>query len=223
MHYQKIKIPFPRLTDISKAEKRLSIRSLFQKSLNSKTNAEKVEKYLHRCSVNPILKTSSLLQDFFSPQRETDFKSLQRQQHAISTRSSLFPVVHDANNDDDDDDDDDTNGENINESVSSLSLSMGQGSLAEYRSIHENGENLSAHSNQKRSTSVHDVLWHNSISTSNPELSNPTPSLAESKKSNHFQNECFIDRPECPLDNLEMIKVLGRGCMGKVNKVAYFL
>jgi hypothetical protein len=32
-----------------------------------------------------------------------------------------------------------------------------------------------------------------------------------------------IDYYEFPLDNLEMIKVLGKGCMGKVNKKKYHI
>lgn len=55
---------------LTKAEKRRSIRNFFHISV--KSNAEKVEKYLYRCSNDSILSSSTLLRDFFSPQREGD-------------------------------------------------------------------------------------------------------------------------------------------------------
>ncbi|KAI9263937.1 kinase-like domain-containing protein [Helicostylum pulchrum] len=96
-HYQKIKIPFPTLTEsLTKLEKRKSIRNFFH--MQTKSNAEKVEKYLYRCSMDIILKDSSLLRDFFSPQREGDTQTHDNQLYPSPSPSydSLRPTSNDS-------------------------------------------------------------------------------------------------------------------------------
>ncbi|KAI8091071.1 kinase-like domain-containing protein, partial [Gilbertella persicaria] len=144
-HYPKIKIHFPNLSEsLSKAEKRRSIKTFFH--LPVKSNAEKVEKYLIRCSVDPILKTSSLLRDFFSPQREND----QAEHHS----SAAYPSP--------------TTDDTAPSTVDSMHIGK---------------------------------TWAPS----------PHPSIISLLKQISFEKD--------PLDNLEMLKVLGKGCMGKVKHV----
>ncbi|CEP18852.1 hypothetical protein [Parasitella parasitica] len=194
-HYQKIKIPLPTLSEsISKAEKRMSLRSFFHMSM--KSNAEKVEKYLYRCSMDPILKNSTLLRDFFSPQREGDL--IKEKSHVSATTPSSFSP-----------DSQDTpasyspqlNTATLQESIVDSRIDIGKVWVP---SPHPSNISLS-----------------NSINTNLDEEQQVEQAEDEdddlfemlSKSTNHY---CHYHQDHFPLDHLEMIKVLGKGCMGKV-------
>ncbi|CAO3693855.1 unnamed protein product [Rhizopus stolonifer] len=133
-HYQRIRIPFPQLT---KEEKRKSIRHFFH--LSVKSDADKIEKYLAKCLLNPLLKSSTLLRDFLSPQREGDIKKLPSRAPSLVPSTVSDPVVK---------------------------------------------------------------MWEPGLS----------PSIIESLN----RESVYCEDPTFPLDDMEMVKVLGRGCMGKV-------
>ncbi|KAI7889132.1 kinase-like domain-containing protein, partial [Mucor mucedo] len=144
-HYPKIKIPFPSLTEsLSKSEKRKSLRNFFHLSI--KSNAEKVEKYLYRCALDPVLSASTLLRDFLSPQRDGDEKS-----HAYPSPSQSYDQI----------------GSTPNDNVIDSSIEIGK-------------------------------VW----------VPSPHPSVINNTDIDGFEYEF-------PLENLEMVKVLGKGCMGK--------
>lgn len=192
-HYQKIKVPFPSLSEsISKAEKRKSIRNFFHMSM--KSNAEKVEKYLYRCSMDPTLKNSTLLRDFFSPQREGDL--IKEKSHVSTSPSSVS---------------------------------------------HDPQDTPASYSPQLNTTTLEDSIVDSRIDVGKVWVPSPHPSiisLPNSIKTNSREdeaeededdNDSLIDRlsrhsarsqqhyqDTFPLDHLEMIKVLGKGCMGKV-------
>ncbi|KAI8370155.1 kinase-like domain-containing protein, partial [Choanephora cucurbitarum] len=154
-HYTKIKIHFPHLTEtLTKAEKRRSIRTFFH--ISHKSNAEKVEKYLIRCSVDPTLKTSSLLRDFFSPQREGDL--LKEHESHVSPLPRLSADQHISS----------TAESSLVSTPSPPSLDIGR-------------------------------KW----------VPSPHPSSISVSNDSSLRFKCD------PLDNLEMLKVLGKGCMGK--------
>ncbi|KAI9244936.1 kinase-like domain-containing protein [Sporodiniella umbellata] len=141
-HYQRIRIPFPHLAKEKKAEdKRKSIRHFFH--LSVKTDADKVERYLERCVLNPLLKSSTLLRDFLSPQREGDIKKM-------PSRESLSPDA----------------------------------SIASEQVVR---------------------MWEPGLS----------PSIIESLNRESVQSLSVVETM-FPLDAMEMVKVLGKGCMGKV-------
>ncbi|KAG0762097.1 hypothetical protein G6F57_005875 [Rhizopus arrhizus] len=140
-HYQKIRISFPHFT--KKEEKRKSIRHFFH--LPIKSDADKVERYLIKCSLDPILKSSTLLRDFLSPQREGDLKE------SLSTVSSHDPLP--------------------------------------------------------TTTTPTTVPERDQVKLWEPGLN---PSIIESLNRESLKEEVN------PLDDLEMVKVLGKGCMGKV-------
>ncbi|KAI9320785.1 kinase-like domain-containing protein, partial [Dichotomocladium elegans] len=72
-HYRRVKIPFPTLAETtSKADKRRSIRQFLTSLSHSKTDSEKIQRYLQKCSVEPIVRSSSIFRDFFSVQRDED-------------------------------------------------------------------------------------------------------------------------------------------------------
>lgn len=161
-----------------------------------KSNAEKVEKYLYRCSMDPILKNSTLLRDFFSPQREGDL--IKEKSHVTTSPSSISPDQRDT---------------------------------------------PALYSPQLNTTTLEDSIVDSRIDIGKVWVPSPHPSiisLPNSIKSNHDDQE-YDDQDEdenddlldiisrntnpdnCnqdasfPLDHLEMIKVLGKGCMGKVS------
>ncbi|KAI8995040.1 kinase-like domain-containing protein [Pilobolus umbonatus] len=188
-HYHKIKIPFPTLTEsLTKAEKRRSLRNFFHMSF--KSNADKVEKYLIRCTTDPILKTSTLLRDFFSPQREGDIKSVHDQpvhfidSHSILTISSFDTSIL----------------------YQHLQSSIGTPTSAD-REIKP-----SLIQEEINNTDDVGILW----------VPSPVGSVSSIHSIHEYQPSLTnLDSEEeevesTPLDDLEMIKVLGKGCMGKV-------
>lgn len=89
---------FPTLTNPSKKQKKqdqVNLRYLKRRSFRDllpfprkKSNADKVEKYLERCFVHPIISISSILRDFTSVQRDED--ALLTSQH---TSTTLTPTI----------------------------------------------------------------------------------------------------------------------------------
>ena len=110
-----------------------------------KSDADKVERYLIKCSLDPILKSSTLLRDFLSPQREGDLKE------SLSTVSSHDPLP--------------------------------------------------------TTTTPTTVPERDQVKLWEPGLN---PSIIESLNRESLKEQVN------PLDDLEMVKVLGKGCMGKV-------
>lgn len=84
---------FPTLTNPSKKKsqerylKRRSFRDLLPFP-RRKSNADKIEKYLERCFVHPIISISSILRDFTSVQRDED--ALLTSQY---TSTTLTPTI----------------------------------------------------------------------------------------------------------------------------------
>lgn len=153
-------------------EKRRIIRHFFH--LPVKSDADKVEKYLLRCSVDPILKSSTLLRDFLSPQREGDIK---KSLTSPSSSSDLMPTT--------------------------ILTTTNTTTMAE-----------------KSESAIREKIADYPIKVWEPML-NPSIISQSSHESSLHQQAANI--PTFPLDDLEMIKVLGRGCMGKVSKSVYLL
>ncbi|KAI8072001.1 kinase-like domain-containing protein [Thamnidium elegans] len=96
-HYPKSKVSFPTLTNPSKKKNQdqQNLRYLKRRSFRDllpfprrKSNADKIEKYLERCFVHPIISISSILRDFTSVQRDED--ALLTSQH---TSTTLTPTI----------------------------------------------------------------------------------------------------------------------------------
>lgn len=102
-HYGKTRCRLPSLTEplISyKAARRLSIRNLFAQLKSSKSNSEKIEWYMRRCALDPVISKSSLFRDFLSVQREEDsaaekeiLQQFVNMQATLSTEQQLSPVL----------------------------------------------------------------------------------------------------------------------------------
>lgn len=161
---------------LTKTEKRRSIRNFFHISV--KSNAEKVEKYLYRCSNDPVLGTSTLLRDFFSPQREGDeIRHLSHETSAERQQQNEEPSsIADSH-----------------ESIVDSRIDVGK--LVWIPSAHPSEVSLPLNQPQQEfSDDDNDDLIH---------------MVPQSQ---------FNTEYEFPLDHLEMVKVLGKGCMGKVVK-----
>lgn len=224
-YYQKIKIPFPTLTEsLSKAEKRRSIRNFFHISV--KSNAEKVEKYLYRCSMDPVLKSSTLLRDFFTPQRDGD-TSTKKSHDNINAYPSPSPsydqMVPTPN--------DDTSDHNTS-SISNIEKVWVPSPHPSVVSLHSTTTTTSARSNSN-SCNKSIISQHSQHNDSNLSIQsysyrhsgqhspiNDGDEYEDDDDLIHImaKNDEDVDNfvYEFPLDHLEMIKVLGKGCMGKV-------
>ncbi|OBZ89435.1 Serine/threonine-protein kinase gad8 [Choanephora cucurbitarum] len=216
-HYTKIKIHFPHLTEtLTKAEKRRSIRTFFH--ISHKSNAEKVEKYLIRCSVDPTLKISSLLRDFFSPQREGDL--LKEHESHVSPLPRLSADQHISS----------TAESSLVSTPSPPSLSLSSSDQLPVSATDE-----TAHSTVDNASEIARkwVLSPHPSSISVSNYSSRHNSILKNTLSMDYDDTRHLDEDEddlihlikppsevrfqCdPLDNLEMLKVLGKGCMGKV-------
>lgn len=224
---------------LSKAEKRKSIRNFFHLSI--KSNAEKVEKYLYRCTLDPILKSSTLLRDFLSPQRDGDEKSI-TSSHAYPSPSQSYDQIGSLPTD--------MTSHNVidssidigkvwvpspHPSVISLSSSRIDRSSS-HRSRVSRRSSISRHSHVSRRSSIsrHTTSRPNSIHRrsslgrkSSISHHSPPHSIESSIKSEDGDDDLMNMLPkeqdvnefeyDFPLENLEMIKVLGKGCMGKVS------
>jgi hypothetical protein len=170
-------------------------------SAKHKSNADKVEKYLYRCSMDPILKNSSLLRDFFSPQRDGDFKSTSERTDCSSRASS---VSH--------------------EDAGSLSADVKSQSII---SNDDDGNNDNAESIDSNPDVA--KMWvpnpmHSVVSFSTRNSQQHQEEEEEEQEEDDEMEQDDIDivdsvsnhNSDFPLDHLEMIKVLGKGCMGKV-------
>jgi hypothetical protein len=141
--------------------------------MSVKSNAEKVEKYLYRCSNDPTLSSSTLLRDFFSPQREGD-KIISYELSAEQHNEEPSPIANDR------------------ESIVDSRIDVGK--VAWVPSPHPSEVSLCASLNQNETEEEDD------------------DDLIHMIAQNQFNKEY-----EFPLDHLEMLKVLGKGCMGKVD------
>lgn len=172
--------------------------------MQTKSNAEKVEKYLYRCSVDVILKDSSLLRDFFSPQREGDTQTHDNQLYPSPSPSydSLRPTSS-----------------SIGKWVPSPNLSV--------VSLPISNRHISRAISQLSRQSSHLSINSSHLSSHHHHISRPTSvySNNQSGESEHDLVNMMKKEPQgplayqFPLDHLEMIKVLGKGCMGKVKKI----
>ncbi|KAI9023521.1 kinase-like domain-containing protein [Phycomyces nitens] len=176
-HYPKSKIPFPHLTEQSStAVKRRSLRQILTSLTQHKyrSNADKVERYLRRCSLDSVISTSSLFRDFFSPQRDEDSMEskietsvrLKQPSPSLIAPSAEISVTAD---------------QTVPRSPTS-SLMVTKDDVQDNQSLPERPESPQP---------IHE----------SPRLEYTTAKKAPKP---------FL------LDNLEMVKVLGKGCMGKV-------
>ena len=182
--------------------------------MSIKSNAEKVEKYLYRCSMDPVLKSSSLLRDFLTPQRDGDTSTKSHDKVAVAYPSPSASYDLSAPNDDTITTNDQRNNVQLEKvwvpsphpSVISLASTSSQPQQP-LSSIHS----LTSHGNESELSLVN-YSYPSSIQHS---------ALNDDDEDDlvHVMTGELNSIYEFPLDNLEMIKVLGKGCMGKVSSI----
>ncbi|RUS14612.1 hypothetical protein BC937DRAFT_93562 [Endogone sp. FLAS-F59071] len=93
-HHRRVKIQLPTLTEPSERDaKRRSLKNLLNTLSNikgAKSNAEKVEHYLRKCAVDPTVRFSSLFRDFFSVQRDDDHAAPKEAVQTYVTRQAML-------------------------------------------------------------------------------------------------------------------------------------
>ncbi|KAG2182348.1 hypothetical protein INT43_007278 [Umbelopsis isabellina] len=196
-HYGKTRCRLPSLTEplISyKATRRLSIRNLFAQLKSSKSNSEKIEWYMRRCALDPVISKSSLFRDFLSVQREEDsaaekeiLQQFVNMQATLSTEQQQSPVL---------------------DSVTSEDAQVPDVTPVP----------VSSSRRIARGSKVADDTHYRKVSSSLSTLSeNPGISLADlAKRQKRLPTQQQIRKEATSIQDFQLIKVLGKGCMGKV-------
>ncbi|KAJ2964203.1 hypothetical protein NQZ79_g780 [Umbelopsis isabellina] len=196
-HYGKTRCRLPSLTEplISyKAARRLSIRNLFAQLKSQKSNSEKIEWYMRRCALDPIISKSSLFRDFLSVQREEDsaaekevLQQFVNMQATLSTEQQQSPVLD--------------------------SVTSEDAQVPDVTPVPVSGSRRIA-----RGSRVADDALYRKVSSSLSTLSeNPGISLADlAKRQKRLSAQQQIRKEATSIQDFQLIKVLGKGCMGKV-------
>jgi hypothetical protein len=195
--------------------KRLGFFSFFQ--MYTKSNSEKLKKYLHQCSADPILKSSTLLRDFLSPQREGDFIEGQHPIHWSNTQNTssdlLVPTPRSIPDN------------LIPEPPTSFQkkLDLGKSTVNKVREPSPKSSIISSapNSSSNLQSLISDTCSLNELYDTNEKANEHTnktintttafDAIFEHAMTNRTTTSFF------PLDQFDLVKVLGKGCMGKVN------
>ncbi|KAI8381069.1 kinase-like domain-containing protein [Radiomyces spectabilis] len=204
-HYRRCKLSLPQLTQPDLLMKRKGFRSFLLSFSNKyqKSNSEKIEIYLRRCALDPVIGRSSLLRDFLSAQRDEDRVAskqlIQSYVHrqlienernqmmcdfTLSPPSSRTPSV--------------ISMQSIQPQHSNFTSSVYRGRRSSSISLSSISSN---HSVLSIAMSDSHVYRHRRAS----ELEDPMPD------SSHQHHDGKIS-----IQDFQFIKVLGKGCMGKV-------
>lgn len=196
--YGDVKIPFPNFVTFSvNRQTQTGIRRMLQalSHITAKSNAEKAELYLQRCLLDAAVGKSSILRDFLSPQREED--TFIPVSTSSSTPAPQSPVpISIASDDQDAVVPDDT----FFEDVSSFSLGSRQFSshCSDVDYIEDSISDLSDADKQYRNNC--------------PE----TMSFSDMSSLNDISQK-LEDLGKSVIDEYDLLKVLGQGCMGKAS------
>ncbi|KAI8365987.1 kinase-like domain-containing protein [Radiomyces spectabilis] len=209
-HYHNVKIPFPNLIarDLTSSSKRHTLRYFLTTLTHTrqKTNAQKIEMYLRRCARDTTVQKSTLFRDFLLPQREDDY--VIHKQTVDSVPDSQLVTITDTAPDDDGDPVSKQFGSIDNEPVAVQPNNPG----------HPDQPNQTESSDREPSVTVDtDVDVDVDVNPNESDTqakANPYPLADQPPESTGLAPP--QQPPHVPLDNLEMLKVLGKGCMGKV-------
>ncbi|GAB5591604.1 hypothetical protein Unana1_06504 [Umbelopsis nana] len=194
-HYRKTRCRLPSLNEPLGSFRRLSIRNLFAQLKSQKSNSEKIESYMRRCVLDPTICNSSLFRDFLSVQREEDCAAAKEAvQQFVNMQAT---IAHEQT-----------------QPVASVT-SQGAQVVPDVRSV-ASSSNTNRRSHQSRSVGdSHFRLANSSLGTlsENPGIS--LADLAKRQKRLPIQNHVRT-KESTSIQDFQFIKVLGKGCMGKV-------
>jgi hypothetical protein len=167
------------------------------------SNSEKVEQYLRRCAIDTSIGKSSLFRDFFTPQRDEDCSTAkERMQSYVEMHATAWmnEQQHDQNKKQKQKQKaplhhDDRSGENIPESSSSALI-------LDTSSKWHMDSSLPSPAAKTYTTSIENTSSSVLSSRSSIDFDPPSPKPAQSRK--------------VTIQDFQILKVLGKGCMGKV-------
>ncbi|KAG2180253.1 hypothetical protein INT43_004042 [Umbelopsis isabellina] len=211
-HFRKTKVVLPPLDTPSDKQhnlKRRSFRNLLTAlpSLKSKqSNSEKVEQYLRRCAEDNVVGKSSLFRDFFTPQRDEDCSTAkERMQNYMNMHAAAW----------------------VNEQQQ------------QERSKQKQKQKAPIHGNEQRNDIIPPSPRRSDSSTRIEPSNSKLRALAQPQKSEVFNvadpstelvfssssggemeppSRSTTPKRKMTIQDFQILKVLGKGCMGKVAK-----
>jgi hypothetical protein len=214
-YFRKTKVVLPPLDTASSKQanlKRRSFRNLLTAlpSLKPKhSNSEKVEQYLRRCALDSSIGKSSLFRDFFTPQRDEDCSTAkERMQSYMEMHATAWMNEQHQH---------DQNKKQKQKQKQKAPLHPGDRS-------EENLPESSSNALVLDTTSSH---WQVESSLSSPvgntyttSIENTSSSVLSSASSAELDAPSQIPSPslsrKMTIQDFQILKVLGKGCMGKV-------
>ncbi|KAJ2958488.1 hypothetical protein NQZ79_g5936 [Umbelopsis isabellina] len=209
-HFRKTKVVLPSLDTPSDKQhnlKRRSFRNLLTAlpSLKAKqSNSEKVEQYLRRCAEDNVVGKSSLFRDFFTPQRDEDCSTAkERMQNYMNLHAAAW----------------------VNEQQQ------------EEKSKQKQKQKAPIHGNEQRNDIIPPSPRRSDSSTRVEPSNSKLRALAQTQKSEIFNmanpsteilssssssgeietpSRSTTPRRKMTIQDFQILKVLGKGCMGKV-------
>ena len=210
-YFRKTKVVLPPLDSASSKQanlKRRSFRNLLTAlpSLKPKhSNSEKVEQYLRRCALDSSIGKSSLFRDFFTPQRDEDCSTAkERMQSYMEMHATAWmneQHQHDQNN------------------------KQKQKQKAPLHSGDRSGENVAESSASALALDTTSSHWQVESSPPSPVVNTYTTSIENTSSSVlSSASSAELDAPpqklslsrKITIQDFQILKVLGKGCMGKV-------
>ncbi|KAI9288530.1 kinase-like domain-containing protein [Umbelopsis sp. AD052] len=193
--YGDVKIPFPHFVTFSVSRQtQTGIRRMLHalSQFTAKSNAEKAEYYLQRCLLDGVIGRSSILRDFLSPQREEDVFTPTTANSPVPEPQSPLPIDVDSSEEEAVVPED-----ALFEDISSFSLGS--------RELSSNYSHVDSTENDALDISVtdeHHGVFDNMSFSHMSTISDISQQIEELGKS--------------VIDEYDLLKVLGKGCMGKV-------
>ncbi|KAI9287054.1 kinase-like domain-containing protein [Umbelopsis sp. AD052] len=199
-HYRKTRCRLPSLNDPLVAYKsfsRLSIRNLFAQLKSQKSNSEKIESYMRRCVLDPTISKSSLFRDFLTVQREEDSAAAKEVvQRFVNMQATI-------------------SNEQQHQIRHANSVASEDAQVPDARSVASTSiENRSSYN----SKSPVDENFRKTASSLSTLSENPGISLRELARRQQripMQKQTHT-KTATSIQDFQFIKVLGKGCMGKV-------
>ncbi|KAG0179310.1 hypothetical protein DFQ28_003020 [Apophysomyces sp. BC1034] len=208
-HYRKSKVSLPQITEpqlefsmnrykIPGRKRFRALLSRMSKLKSQRSNCEKIENYLRRCALDPVISRSTLFRDFLSVQRDED---------SVSSKAVVESYVHQR-----------VIEEERSRVCENFSLTSLDPSVRRTSSLRPASTLSVSSSSSSSRSSMHSIR---SIAMSDSQIY--LGRIAEEEEPRRMsltdddeKNDERSSRRKITIQDFQFIKVLGKGCMGKV-------